>query len=407
MKILIANKYFYRKGGSEQSMFKIASLFESKGHKVAFFSMHHPENIKSANNNNCFISNIDYNAKSPFYRQIQSAINIIYNREANLLFGKQIDEFKPDIIQSHNIYHQISPSIYRVAKKHQIPVFQFLHDYKVACPVYTLLSNGKVCNGQCRNNRYYWCALNKCNGNSFGKSLINTLEMYVHNVFPNYYGMVDLFVSPSQFLAQKVRSMGFRPHRIVTLPHFADTKDMQPIYAWKSNEIVYFGRLSKEKGLKTLITAVKGINVLLRIIGSGPLQEELLGYVKRGNIRNVQFIPHLPHNELLQYLSNCMFTILPSEWYENCPNAAIESFICGKPVIGAKIGGIPELVIDHKTGLTFEPGNADDLRKKIVQLSSDPEMIVSFGKNAREFVEKELNAEKYYNKFMQEIHSIL
>lgn len=406
MKILIANKYFYLKGGSEQSMFKIASLFESKGHTVAFFSMHHPDNIVSANSTDCFVPNIDYNTNNSFYRTIQSAGNIIYHREANRLFEKQINDFKPDIIQAHNIYHQISPSIYGIAKKYQIPVIQFLHDYKVACPVYTLLSKGVVCNDQCRNHRYYWCALNKCNGNSFGKSLINTFEMYAHTVFPNYYGMVYLFISPSQFLAHKILSMGFRPRNIVTLPHFADTEGISPTYAWKNREIVYFGRLSREKGLWTLIDAVKGVDVILKVIGSGPLSEELHEYVKTENMHNVRFVPRVAHDELMKYISECMFTVLPSEWYENCPNSAIESFICGKPVIGANIGGIPELVIDQKTGLTFEPGNVDDLRAKITQLSSDPEMVISLGKNARSFVENELDSEKYYTNFMKNINTI-
>jgi ribosomal protein S26 len=176
MKILVVNKYFYPKGGSERSMFKITALFESKGHEVAFFSMHDPHN-ETTSYDKYFVSNIDYGKKYSIGRAIHTAINVIYNKEANKKIEKIINVFKPDVIQSHNIYHQISLSIYSVAKKYGIPIFQFLHDYKVVCPVYNLLSNGKVCCGRCENNRYYWCTLKRCNGNSIGKSFINTLEM--------------------------------------------------------------------------------------------------------------------------------------------------------------------------------------------------------------------------------------
>jgi glycosyltransferase involved in cell wall biosynthesis len=406
MKILITNKYFHTKGGADQSMFRIASLFESKGHDVAFFSMHHPQN-KATPYDKYFVSNADYYENHSLLRRMQLAVNIIYNKEANQKFEDLLTTFKPDVIQVHNIYHQISPSIYAIAHKYNVPILQFLHDYKIVCPVYLLLSNGRICPDRCKNKRYYWCTLKRCTGNNILKSFINTIEMYAHNVLFNYYGMVDLYISPSHFLTQKVLAMGFRPRNIVTLPHFAETRGIVPTYSWKNKEIIYFGRLSKEKGINTLITAVKNLDVRLKIIGSGPLLEELSQYVRNGKMDNVVFIPHLDHDAVLAQLRDCMFTVIPSEWYENCPNTVIESFICGKPVIGANIGGIPEMVINNRTGLTFESGNADDLREKISVLLSDPAKIIFLGKNARSFVEDELNSKKYYKKILDDINIIL
>jgi len=404
MKILVVNKYCYLKGGSEQSMFKIAKLFESKGHENSLFSMADPRNIGSRYND-CFVSSVDYNGTHTLPTRIRQAANIIFNKEARHKFEKVIRDFKPDLIQVHNIYHHLSVSIVEIAKKHNIPLFKFLHDYKVVCPVYALISNGRMCEGKCRNDQYYWCTLRKCNDGNLLKSLTNTLEMYANNVYPNYYGMIDLFISPSKFLAQKVLSMGFKPKHIVTLPHFAETKGIVPSYSWKNKEILYFGRISREKGIRTLIQSVKGVDVVLKIIGNGPLHDELREFVKKEGMLNIVFVPHLPHNELLKQISDCMFTVIPSEWYENCPNTVTESFICGKPVVGARIGGIPEMVIDNETGLTFESGNADDLREKILQLISNPDEIVSFGKNARCFVETQLSPERYYDMFMQDLNA--
>jgi glycosyltransferase involved in cell wall biosynthesis len=385
-------------------MFKIAKLFESKGHEIAYFSMADPQNVDSQYND-YFVSNVDYNETKAFSTKIKQAVNIIFNREARHKFEKVIKEFKPDLIQVHNIYHHLSVSIVEIAKEYGVPIFKFLHDYKVVCPVYTLITHGRMCEGKCRNNQYFWCTLRKCNDSNLFKSLTNTLEMYANNVYPNYYGMIDLFISPSKFLAEKVLSMGFKPKHIVTLPHFMETKGIVPSYCWKNKEILYFGRISKEKGIRTLIQAVKGVDVVLKIIGSGPLHDDLCEFVKREAMPNVVFIPHMPHIELLKQVGDCMFTVLPSECYENCPNTVMESFACGKPVIGARIGGIPEMVIDNQTGLTFKSGNADDLREKILQLIANSDEIVSFGKNARCFVETQLSPERYYDIFMQDLNA--
>jgi glycosyltransferase involved in cell wall biosynthesis len=406
MKILITNKYFYPKGGADHSMFRNAGLLESKGHEIAFFSMHHPQNVPTPYEK-YFVSNVDYHARHSLAEAVKLARNIVFNNEANRKFEELVTAFRPDLIQSHSIYHQISPSIYAVANKHKVPIVQFLHDYKVTCPAYLLLTHNRICNDNCKNNRYFWCALNRCTENSFIKSLINTVEMYAHNVLFNYYGMVDLYISPSRFMTEKVLSMGFNPRSILTLPHFVETKGIIPSYSWKNRTIVYLGRLSREKGIQTLITAVKGLDVRLKVIGSGPVQNDLAHYVTANSMTNVTFIPHLNHDELFSQVRDCMFTVIPSEWYENCPNSVIESFLCGKPVIGAKIGGIPEMVIDNKTGLTFESGNPDNLREKIVALLSEPDRIVTLGKNARSFVETELETEKYYKIFIHHVNTIL
>jgi len=225
-------------------------------------------------------------------------------------------------------------------------------------------------------------------------------EMYLHHKIFHIYELIDVFISPSMFLKNKVEEMGFKG-KIIYLPNFVNLEDYKPQYDWQENSIVYFGRLSKEKGLFTLIEAMKGLNTKLKIIGEGPIKESLESRVRSLELKNIEFLGYKAGEELKDEIRKSMFVILPSEWYENNPRCIIEGFALGKPAIGARIGGIPELVKDNETGLTFEPWNADDLKRKISQLLENPLEISRMGKNARKMVNEELNPDIHYGKLME------
>jgi glycosyltransferase involved in cell wall biosynthesis len=194
--------------------------------------------------------------------------------------------------------------------------------------------------------------------------------------------------------------MGFRK-KIVHLKFFIDLKLFQPQYNWIENSIVYFGRLSREKGLFTLLDAVKDIpNVNLKIIGEGALKESLVSEIRNRALQNVQLVGFKSGEDLRNEIKKSMFIVVPSTWYENYPFTVVESFALGKPVIGSRIGGITEMIQDHETGMTFEVANAEALREKISVLLSNPEKIVSMGKKARIFVEQELNVERHYENLL-------
>jgi len=220
--------------------------------------------------------------------------------------------------------------------------------------------------------------------------------MYLHHKLLHIYDKVDLYISPSRFLKNKVREMGFK-EKISYLPNFVNTDEFMPSFDYKGKTIYYAGRLSEEKGLSTLIEAVKGLDVKLIIIGDGPLREEL----EKRKDDNTYFMGYMPQQELKKMAADCMAMVIPSECYENNPRSVIEAFALGKPVIGARIGGIPELVRDGETGFTFEPGNVNDLREKIEYLANNHRKILELGKNARNFVEKHLNKEKHYQGLME------
>lgn len=400
MNILLANKFFYRRGGAENSFFETADLLKQKGHKIIFFSMKHERNLPS-DYEKYFISNVDYDSPG-LINKIDASLKLLYSFEAKRKIEDLIKNEKPDIAHLNLIYHQISPSILHVLKKFKIPVVMTLRDYKLVCASYNMLVQGINCEA-CKNGRYYQCFLKRCVKGSLVKSLLNTVEMYLHHKIMSIYDFVDIFIAPSKFLKNKMEEMGARG-KFVYLPNFIKVEEFQPQYEWKENSIVYFGRLSEEKGLRTLMKVMKDISkisLVLKIIGVGPLKTELETITKKDNLKNIRFLGYMSGDELNTEIKNSMFVVLPSEWYENNPRTIIEGFALGKPVIGSRIGGIPELVRDGETGLTFQPGNSEDLKEKILLLANNPKMINYMGKKARSFVEEELNSERHYKNLME------
>jgi glycosyltransferase involved in cell wall biosynthesis len=393
MKIVLINKFLYPKGGDAISTLNTGKLLTSKGHKVFFWGMHHLSNPPYPLQE-YFVNYVDLNNLKGIRRKFQVAVNMFYSFEAKEKIQKFIEIEKPNIIHLHNFAHQISPSILDVFKKYKIPTIMTMHDYKLVCPVYTLYSNNKPCE-RCKDGRFYQCTINKCTKNSLAKSFLNTLEMYFHHKFLHIYDLVGIYISPSRFLKNKVEEMGLKGE-VVYLPNFINLDEYTPQYNSEEKSIIYFGRLSQEKGLLTLVEAMKGLDIKLKIIGDGPLKETLEYKVKEEKIENIEFLGYLGGEQLKKNVRKAMFVVLPSEWYENNPLSIIEGFALGKPAIGARIGGIPELVKDNETGLTFEAGNAEDLRQKIEDLISDPNKVEQMGKIARKLVEQEFNREKHY-----------
>ncbi|MFN3739291.1 MAG: glycosyltransferase family 4 protein [Thermodesulfovibrionales bacterium] len=397
MKIILINKFLYPKGGDAISTLETGRLLSDKGHEVYYWGMEHPENpdypYKAY-----FVSYVDYNKPSGVFKELKSALNILYSFEAKRKIDTFIKMIKPDIVHLNNFAHQISPSILYVFTKYKIPTVMTMRDYKLVCPSYSMLLKGRPCE-RCKNGRYYFCFLKRCTKGSFVKSLLNTIEMYLHHDILHIYNKIDIFISPSRFLMEKVKEMGFKG-KIIYLPNFVDVKNLQPSYNYEEESIVYFGRLSYEKGLETLIEAVKGLPIRLKIIGEGPLKGYLISKVKNERINNIDFLGYKKGNELEKEIKKSMFVVLPSEWYENNPRTVIESFALGKPVIGARIGGIPELVIDNETGLTFRPQSIEDLREKLLRLVNDKSGIVEMGRKARKYIEERFNPERHYEELM-------
>lgn len=396
MKVTLVNKFFYKKGGAETYFFEIATLLQKYGHNVEFFSMKHPDNYETIFKK-YFVSQVDYETRG-FKNIIKSSLRMLYSLEAQKKM-KQLMARRPDIVHLNNIYHQISPSILRTINNHGVASVMTLHDLKMVCGSYAMVADEKICEA-CKDGKHYNCFLKSCMKNSILKSLLTSIEMYLHHRILKIYNQVDIFISPSQFIMNKLTDMGFRG-RIIYLANFVECKNFLPIYQSNERSIAYIGRLSRDKGLMTLVEAVKNIkNVTLKIIGTGPLKDELMRRVQAEHIKHVSLFGFKSGRELQDEIGKSMFVIVPSELYENSPMTVLESFAMGKPVIGSRIGGIPELIKDNVTGLTFEAGNKDDLCAKIQMLADDPESVTAMGQTARRLVEKEFSADNYYQKLI-------
>jgi glycosyltransferase involved in cell wall biosynthesis len=398
MKILLANKFFFLKGGSETSFFDTAEILRQRGHSVAFFSMDHPKN-RPSDYSNYFVSNVDYEGPSSLSQTLKASTRILYSWEARKQLANLLEAETPDIVHLHNIHHQISPSILHTLKKRDLPTVLTLHDYKMVCPVYTLMQNGHVCE-RCRYHKFYHCTLKRCNKKSLAKSLLTTLEMYLHHSLLHVYDIVDIFISPSEFLKNKLMDMGFKGE-IIHLPNMIDPANFEPKFTRDNEKIIYFGRLSQEKGIFTLLRALEGLPLRCQIYGEGPEKEKILEWITEKKLDNVELCGHVPQEDLKKEIQKALFVVLPSEWYENNPLSVLEAFALGKPVIGSRIGGIPELVKDEETGLTYEPGNAEELRKNILYLMDNSEKIKTLGRIARQHIEQNYTPDIHYENLMR------
>lgn len=405
MRILLVNKFFYLRGGAERSFFETKRVLEARGHRVIPFSMQDERN-RPTPYARYFVNKVEFNKDHSLREKAEIVPRVIYFRQARKRLEKLLRREQPDVAHLHNIAHQISPSILDSLKKFGIPVVQTLHDYKLICPTYTMLANGQVCE-RCRGGHYYHAALQRCNKGSLSASLLNVAEMYAHRALGLYRRGIDLFIAPSQFLRRKLMEDGMENMPISYLPNFIDANEYVPRYGGE-DYCVYFGRLSSEKGVMTLIQSMRGVEALrLLIVGEGLQQQALQDLVRQEGLSNVEFLGPLHGDGLKKVVKDSLFVILPSQCYENCPFSILESFALGKPVIGSVIGGIPELISPGKDGLLFRAGDVEDLRAKIRYLAADRERIAEMGKNAREKVEQEYCVEAHYRQLVRAYHQVL
>ena len=222
MRILLVNKFLFPKGGDAICTLSTGDLLRNRGHQVTYWGMAHPDN-PGYDNAHFFVPHVDLTQTHNLAEQIRISRNIIYSREAKSRFAEMVDSFKPDIVHLHNFAHQISPSILDIVDKLNLPAVMTMHDYKLVCPAYTLLSKNHTCE-RCRGGRFHWCLLRRCIKDSYPKSLLNTIEMILHHRVWKIYDPIRIFISPSRFLKDQCQRMGFRG-TIIHLANFIHPRD--------------------------------------------------------------------------------------------------------------------------------------------------------------------------------------
>jgi len=380
MKIIQVHNYYQQQGGEAQVFRNEAELLRSKGHEIIQFTM-----------NNNSIRGIS---------KIKVATKGLWNFDSYKSIEKLIKENKPDVCHFHNIFPLISPSVYYACQKNQIPVIQTLHNYRLICPKATLFRDGHVCE-DCVNKVFPWPAIfHSCYRDSFIQSSFVSNFLIFHRMLGTWINQVDLFITLSKFAMNKFIMAGFTESKMVINYNFVknDIKGNEK----EGSFALYVGRLSEEKGIRTLITAFSKIpEKRLVIIGDGPMLKEVQSMIKKKQITNISLLGRKNHTTVINYMKKCRFLVFPSECYEGLPLAVLESYSCQLPVIASRLGSMAEIIQDGETGLLFSPGDSNDLINKINYLWNQKDMLKKMGKSARSEYEINYSKETKYKELME------
>ena len=379
MRVLLANKFLFAKGGAERAVLDLGAGLEQRGHNVFWFGMDHPENSVPADRT-AVVRQRDYRRGG--LKRYSDAIAMMYSWEARQRLANFLGRVQPDILHVHNIYHQLTPSILDAARQAGLPVVMTLHDYKLVCPRYDMLRHGQLCD-LCVEEGPTACLRNGCAG-SWAGSLLLTCEAALHRSRQSYAG-VARFLTPSHFLRGVMQRGGWDATRLQHVGNFLPAFAMQGAERApeSSKRYLYAGRLSAEKGIGTLLAAVARVGRgTLVVCGSGPQEDAVRQAAARLPAGRIEYKGHVTQDVLTSEMQRADFMVLPSEWFENAPFAILEAMAAALPVLASRIGGIPELIDDAQTGVLIAPGNVGAWAQAIEQALDNPAHMRDMGARA-------------------------
>lgn len=384
MRILHVNKFLHRRGGAEAYMLDLAAAQRAGGHHVEFFAMQHPENDADPNED-LFPERMELNPPPEGLRaRVRTAGQIIHRPDARAGMRAVLDRVRPDVVHLHNIYHQLSPSILKPVHERGIASVMTLHDYKLICPTYQLLDDGKICEA-CLPGRFGQAVKRRCNRGSLVGSTLSALELSVHTRMGAYAG-IDALLCPSDFLRAKMVQGGIAPERLVHLTNFCDLTTVHPATG-PGHGVVYAGRLSPEKGVDVLVDAVAHLpqGLPVTIAGDGAERAALEQRAReRGVADRIAFLGRVPAEQLHEVMRAAAVVVAPSRWYENQPMTVLEAFGCARPVVASDLGGLPELVTDGVSGALVPHDDPRALAAALTRVASDPAAAHRMGLRGRE-----------------------
>lgn len=378
MKILMINKFLHPNGGSETYIFKLGQQLTEMGHQVQYFGMEHAGRCVG-NRVEAYTDDMDFHGGS-MLSKLTYPLKTIYSRQARKKLRLVLDDFQPDVCHLNNFNYQLTPSIileirkWSKQTKQPCRIVYTAHDYQLICPNHMCLNpnSGSICE-KCLSGSFVSCLKGKCIHGSTAKSAVGMAEATYWKL-RGTYKQIDTVICCSGFMKTKLDTNPIFRSKTVTLHNFIDS--IPPQQTEKKDYVLYFGRYGQEKGIDTLLSACKALpEIPFVFAGSGPLEERLKDIP---NLENRGFCS----GEALQTLiREARFSIYPSEWYENCPFSVMESQMYGTPVLGADIGGIPELIQSGKTGELFPAGDARALTDAIARLWNDRALTEQYAAN--------------------------
>jgi glycosyltransferase involved in cell wall biosynthesis len=366
-RVLLINNCHYRRGGADVVYLNTGDLLESRGHDVAYFSTKSKYNYPTPYSD-FFVRDIDA-LKLNFVEQLAYMPRKLYSGESHRNLKKVIDHFKPDLAHIHLYKGGLTASILPVLRREKIPAIITLHDYSLLCPRNIMIDgDGKICE-RCLTATRLNCIYHKCNRQNLYYSIVNYVEFVLNNNILKPQNYFNKIICVSKFNYLKHHSHPLFNERFLHLYNFYPSLSQSNPKTVKGSYFLFYGRLAPEKGVMTLINTWKRLDheVRLKIIGEGVMSGEIKDEIKNNNLSNIEFLGFRKGEELFRYIRDASFILVPSEWYENNPLTIVEAYSLGKPVIGSNIGGIPELIIEGKTGFLFNMGDSNEFELKIRQ----------------------------------------
>lgn len=386
MRILNVGHNYFVHGGSDRVLLETEKLLADNGHTVIPFCASNKLNNKSE------YSHYFPKAPDPNRSNIFDFPSYFYNFNAKDKIKTLLKHESFDIAHLHIYYGKITTSILNQLKQNKIPIIQTLHEYKLACPVYTMVNKGKECK-KCIEGSFYNCVTNRCKNNSFFLSSIMAAEAYFSRVSGDI-DKIDLFLSVSEFHKKIMLEAGVPENKVKVLHNFVNSDD----YYFDNNPkhddyFLYFGRIEEIKGIDSLINAFSELPYKLLVVGGGAYLDSMLDKIAQYD--NISYLGFMNGDELKDVVRKATGVIVPSIWNENCPMNVLEAKSLGRPVIGSSIGGIPELIRHNIDGYCFTPGNVDEIKHFVEKVVEEHECL---SLAARQDVIDRFSHNAYYNK---------
>lgn len=400
-RLLSIHRLHYRMGGAEAVHLDHLALFRERGWVCAEFAMTHPDN-EASDWQNYFPESLQ---AAPGLAGIAALPRFFLSGEPRRRLVRLLDDFRPDIVHVHGVYAHLMKAILQPVVERKIPIVYTLHDYKLICPAYHFFREKVGVCERCRGGRQWNCLVHRCTGGPIAKDALYALDGLKQWRTGMPRDIVDRFVGPCRFIVDKFVEHGFAPERLRFVPNFFESEDDAPadpaavaaIRAENGRHLLYFGRLSPEKGIDGLIDAAAAEGVPLVIVGDGPKRAELEAQADRLGSR-VRFAGYLKGGRLWAHVEAAAAIVLPSVWYEIAPKSILEAQIRAKPVIASAIGGLPELVEDGVSGALVEPADRHSLARGIRRLFAlDDEALAAMGARARRRALTEFTRDRYYD----------
>ncbi|MGE0316120.1 MAG: glycosyltransferase family 4 protein [Lautropia sp.] len=400
-RLLSINSYHYRRGGADVVYLETDAMFRNAGWDTAVMSMRHPSNLPSEWSE-FFVDELELNQSNGLLDKLRKASKVVYSFEAQRRLEALLARFGPDIAHLHNIYHHLSPSVLPALSRHGIPAVLTAHDLKIACPAYKMLNSEGICE-RCRTGSVAQVVMHRCIHDSYAASAIVAIESALQRQRSLYRRHLAKVICPSRFYVDKLREWGWPAEQLSWVPNAIDSTPFDgPIEI--GDYFLFAGRLSPEKGVLTLVEAARRAGVPLRIAGTGPAQDLLRAHAQG---HDIVFPGFVGGEALWSLIRGARALVLPSEWYENAPMSILEAFACGTPVIGADIGGIPELIEPGVDGLLFRSGDADSLADALASVAAmSPATLRAMGEAGRDRVRRDHAPQRYFDGVLQVYRSV-